>query len=66
MVNLLAMIVTLGLAYPWAADRLWRIQANAITLMPGGPLDSFVDQQTARGDVVSAEFAGLEDIELGL
>ncbi len=65
-INTLAIIVTLGFAYPWAAMRLWRIQAEAISVIPAGPLDSFIDQETMRGDVVSSEFAELEGFEFGL
>ncbi len=64
--NFLTIVFTLGLAYPWAKVRLWRIQAAAIVAYPGGALDSFVDTEAARGDVYSSEFAELEGFEFGL
>lgn len=65
-VNILLIVVTLGFAYPWAKVRLWRIQAEAIVVHPGGPLDSFVDSEAVRGDVFSSEFVEMEGFEFGL
>lgn len=64
--NFLAILLTAGLAYPWARVRAWRVQAVAIEVLPGGPLDAFVDDQRRRGDVYSSEFAEMEGFDIGL
>ena len=62
--NAVAVIVTLGLATPWATVRSWRYQAEALALIPASDLSEFVDIERAAGPAFGEEFADLEGFEI--
>ena len=64
--NTLLIVLTLGLLQPWAAVRRWRYEKETLTLIPGGPLDEFIGQVQASDEVISSEYADLQDMDLGL
>lgn len=62
-VNLLAIVATCGLAYPWAVVRSTRYALSCLELHPAGPLDTIKAMGRTDGSAVSdtaAEFAGLD------
>ncbi len=64
--NLLGMLLTLGLFYPWAKVRIARYRAQQLSLMATGDLDNFaaaqIDDVSATGDELGEAFG----IELGI
>lgn len=64
--NLVAILLTFGLAWPWAEVRRWRYQAAHLTLLSQGPLDNISGISGAAGDVTAAEFADIEGFDFGL
>ena len=64
--NGLVVVLTLGLATPWAKVRLARYKAEHTGIIPGDDLDGFVNDQQQKGDVVSGEFLDMDGFELGL
>jgi uncharacterized membrane protein YjgN (DUF898 family) len=64
--NFLAIILTLGLAWPWASVRRWRYQVDHLALMGQGPLDNISGMSGAGGEVTAAEFVDLEGFDFGL
>lgn len=61
--NLLAMIVTCGLAYPWAAIRSTRYVLSQLEFVPAGPIESIARVGSGSGSAVgdtAAEFAGMD------
>ncbi|MCX6956051.1 MAG: DUF898 family protein [Verrucomicrobia bacterium] len=62
-VNLLAIVATCGLAYPWAVVRSTRYALSCLEFHPAGPLGDIVAMGQADGSAVgdtAAEFAGLD------
>ncbi|ABC21062.1 YjgN family protein [Rhodospirillum rubrum] len=64
--NMVVTVLSLGLAHPWAAIRLWRYQCACLTVIPAGPLDAFIEARQAEGNVIASEFSDLEGFEVGL
>ena len=64
--NMLAILFSLGLLWPWAQVRRWRYLAGAMVLRPVGSLDHFIDSQHAAGVAVASEYADIEGYEVGL
>ncbi|WP_338048619.1 YjgN family protein [Phaeovibrio sulfidiphilus] len=64
--NTLAVGATLGLAAPWAAVRMWRYQCACLSVIPGGPADTFVSENADAGSAFGSEFADIEGLEIGL
>jgi len=64
--NTVLTIATLGLLQPWAAVRRWRYEKETLTLIPGGSLDEFIGQVQASDEVISSEYADLQDMDVGL
>ena len=64
--NALMVILTLGLATPWAKVRLARYKAEHTGIVPNGDLDGFVAGEQDKGDVVSGEFLDMDGFDLGL
>jgi uncharacterized membrane protein YjgN (DUF898 family) len=62
--NLLGMICTLGLFWPWAMVRLARYRAECMTLLPASPLDAFVADQAEETGAAGEEFASVFDIDI--
>ena len=64
--NLLLMIVTLGFYRPFAVARLYRYQAEAITLIASGTLDDFIAANTQGPGATGDEMAEMFDIDIAL
>lgn len=66
MSNLIVIIITLGLAWPWASVRRWRYQLDHLVVMGQGPLDNISGMSGTGGEVTAAEFVDLEGFDFGL
>jgi uncharacterized membrane protein YjgN (DUF898 family) len=66
--NVVAAILTLGLATPWASVRLARFRADALTLLAPSGLDAFAQASEPVGGLgeLASETADLFDFDLGL
>ena len=64
--NMLAILLSLGLLWPWAQVRRWRYLANAMAIRPVESLEQFIDSQHAAGVAVASEYADIEGFEVGL
>lgn len=63
LVNLGAMLVTCGLAYPWALMRSTEHVLSRLELLPAGPVGQIESLEAGRGSAVgdtAAEFAGMD------
>lgn len=61
--NLLAIVFSLGLAYPWALIRSTKYVVSSLELIPAGPLEDIKRMDSTSGSAVgdtAAEFAGLD------
>ena len=63
--NLLAMVLTLGLARPWAAVRLAKFVAAATALEVQGSLDDYLGEVKDTGAAVGAEYIDVEGFDIG-
>jgi uncharacterized membrane protein YjgN (DUF898 family) len=63
--NLLAMVVTLGLFYPWAKVRTLRYQLANTGVIANGDLGQFVADTTAATNAVGQEVGEIFDIDFG-
>ena len=64
--NLLLLLLTLGLYWPWAQVRLARYRASCMALLSAEPLDSFVAGESAHAAAVGDEISELMDIDIAL
>ena len=64
--NALAILLSLGLLWPWAQVRRWRYLTNAMAVRPLGSLEQFIDSQHAAGVAIASEYADFEGFEVGL
>ena len=64
--NSLAILLSLGLLWPWAQVRRWRYLTHAMAVRPSGSLEWFIDSQHAAGAAIASEYADLEGFEVGL
>ena len=64
--NALAIVLTLGLARPWAAVRLARYRAANLTLYASGDLDAFVAGEKDRVGAAGEEIGEVMDVDIGL
>lgn len=64
--NLLAIILTLGLAYPWAKVRKAAYLASVTSLLIYPKADTLVDEQQADSNAFGEEAAGLFDVDVSL
>ena len=64
--NMLAILLSLGLLWPWAQVRRWRYLTNAMAVRPLDSLEQFIDSQHAAGVAVASEYADFEGYEVGL
>ena len=64
-VNLVLIVLTLGLFFPFAQVRLARYKAECLALCPLGSLDDFVADETARAGAFGDEAAAALDLNLG-
>jgi len=66
MSNLAAIVLTLGLATPWAVVRTHRYRASKTTVIASGPLDSFVQAETQQVSATGQEVGEMFDIDIAL
>lgn len=64
--NLLGMIVTLGLFYPWAKVRMLRYQFANTSLLVQGDLGQLVADSSSGSNAVGEEAADFFDIDFGI
>lgn len=64
--NLIVSVLTVGLMIPWAAVRTWRYLSNYSAVESTAPLDQFVADQEAEGNVAAAEYLDIDGIDFGL
>jgi len=66
LVNIIAIIVTLGLATPWAVVRTLRYRAGKTTLLVASGLDSFVASETSQVAAIGEAVGEMFDFDVGL
>ena len=66
LVNILAIIVTLGLATPWAVVRTMRYRAEHLTVHAPGGLANFTGAEAANLSATGGEVSEMFDIDFGL
>jgi uncharacterized membrane protein YjgN (DUF898 family) len=64
--NIALLVVTLGLAVPWARVRLTAYRAESLALLPGGPLATAAMQGRDGETATGAELSDAMDIDFGL
>ncbi len=64
--NLVMIVLTLGLATPWAKVRLARYRAQCMTLVAAENLDSFIDQAQNEQEAYGEELGEVFDLAVGL
>ena len=62
--NIVLLIATLGLAYPYTRLRLWRYFCHVISVEPLGDIEAFVDANQDPGSAFGSEFADLQNIDV--
>ncbi|MCA0425410.1 MAG: DUF898 family protein [Proteobacteria bacterium] len=63
--NLVATILTLGLARPWAAVRMAKLMAVSTALEVEGSLDGYIGQIVDSGPAVASEYLDVEGFDIG-
>lgn len=66
LVNTVAILLTLGMAVPWAAIRLARYRAAHMALVVRGDLDGFTAEYQHDESALGAEMDNLFDLDIGL
>ena len=66
LVNIIAIIVTLGLATPWAVVRTMRYRAEQMTLLAADGLDGFVAAESAPVSAAGEEVGEMFDVDIGV
>jgi uncharacterized membrane protein YjgN (DUF898 family) len=64
--NVVAIIVTLGFATPWAVIRTLRYRARKFTVIAAGPLEGFIEDEAAQVGAAGQEIAEVFDLDVGL
>lgn len=64
--NALMILITLGLALPWAKVRLARYRAECLRLIADGSLDTFIAAEDTRASALGEEIAEAFDVGIGL
>lgn len=64
--NLLGIVLTLGLATPWAVVRAYRYQVESTSVHLHGSADEFIAAQAAVPGAAAQELGELLDVDLGL
>jgi len=64
--NTLAIIFTMGLAYPWAIIRLTRYKIESINAIVTGDLSNYVNQQQEKQSALGDEVGNAFDLDLDL
>ena len=66
LVNIVAIVLTLGLATPWAAVRTMRYRAEKMAIISAGELAEFVAAEAGNVSATGEEVGELFDIDFGL
>jgi len=64
--NTLALLCTLGLAWPWARVRVARYYASVTSLEVAGSLDDFVARAGEESRAFGEEMGEVFDVDIGL
>lgn len=64
--NTLAIVLTLGLFYPWAKVRIARYRADNLLLMTHGSLNGYVAAQSEESNALGEEIGDIFDIDIGI
>ncbi|MEZ5416316.1 MAG: YjgN family protein [Vicinamibacterales bacterium] len=64
--NIVLIVVTLGLAVPWARVRMAHYRARSLTLLPGGPLETSAMDGQDGDSATGAELSDAMDFDFGL
>jgi uncharacterized membrane protein YjgN (DUF898 family) len=64
--NFVAVVLTVGLATPWAAVRSMRYRASQTIVIASGTLDGFAQAEAQRVNVAGEEMADFFDIDIAL
>nr|ACN58800.1 probable membrane transport protein [uncultured bacterium BLR9] len=64
--NIVLVLLTLGLYYPWARVRYTRYLTDNLTLLAGSNLDEFTSETFAAQSAVGEEIAGIFSLDIGL
>lgn len=64
--NWLMIVLTLGLAYPWAKVRLARYRADHLSVMVDGSLNAFIAAEEEQVNSLGEELGEAFDIDIGL
>jgi uncharacterized membrane protein YjgN (DUF898 family) len=64
--NIVVILLSLGLATPWAVVRTMRYRASRLTAIAAGPLDSFVQGESQQLSATGEEVGEMFDIDFGL
>ncbi|MEM9277158.1 MAG: YjgN family protein [Pseudomonadota bacterium] len=64
--NAAATILSVALLRPWAAVRTWRYLTFNTYFASQGSLDSFINVQEDKGNVIAAEYLDIDGIDFGL
>ncbi len=62
--NFVAIVITLGLAYPWAKVRMARFYANHTAVYSTEPLDNFVNAEREKVSALGEEFGDAFDMDV--
>lgn len=63
--NSIVVLLTLGLAFPWAQVRLAQLTANSLTFMHAGNLSSIAASQAKEMSAVGEELGEVYDVDVG-
>ena len=64
--NVIAILLSFGLATPWAVVRTMRYRASRMTAIAAGPLDSFVQSESQLLSATGEEVGEMFDIDIAL
>jgi uncharacterized membrane protein YjgN (DUF898 family) len=64
--NIVVIVLSVGLATPWAVVRTMRYRASRLTAIAAGPLDSFVQGESQQLSATGEEVGEMFDIDFGL
>ena len=64
--NIVASVLTAFLLHPWTQIRIYRYQAEGITVRPLVPVTTFLDTERRSGRAVGEEFGEMQDIGIGI
>jgi uncharacterized membrane protein YjgN (DUF898 family) len=63
--NTFAVLITVGLATPWATIRSWRYRTETLGAVVTGDIDSVIAADETAGTAIGAEWADIEGFDVG-